>query len=181
MNFILINIRKGQNHAIIRYNSVIITFREGESAMAARNSAKALVYHEGRILLNRCMSRFGEYYALPGGGQKNGELLTEAVKRELKEETGLSVKPIRMCAIYECISQRRSDENNHKLYCIFLCSLADEKAVSPTEPDACQIDQQWVPLEEIRHINLFPRIVRNNIGRMIKSRETLYLGSERKK
>ena len=37
-----------------------------------RNSAKAIVLHEGRILVNRCVSRFGTYYALPGGGQKNG-------------------------------------------------------------------------------------------------------------
>ena len=149
--------------------------------MQVRNSAKALVYHEGCILLNRCISRFGEYYALPGGGQNPGELLTEAVTRELREETGLSVKPVRMCGIYECISPPGRDNSTHKLYCIFLCELTDEKALPPTEPDACQIDQRWVPLEDIRKINLFPRTIRNNISRMIQSRHTIYLGSERKK
>ena len=61
--------------------------------MAIRNSAKAIVIDRGRILLNRCTSRFGEYYALPGGGQNPGETLIETVKRELLEETGYEVNP----------------------------------------------------------------------------------------
>lgn len=35
-----------------------------------RSTAKAIILHEGRILLNRCAdSRNGTYYALPGGGR----------------------------------------------------------------------------------------------------------------
>ena len=56
--------------------------------MSARNSAKGLVIHNGKLLVNKCISRFGEYYALPGGGQHTGEMLGETVKRELLEETG---------------------------------------------------------------------------------------------
>ena len=56
--------------------------------MSARNSAKGLVIHNGKLLVNRCVSRYGEYYALPGGGQHTGEMLSETVRRELLEETG---------------------------------------------------------------------------------------------
>jgi len=146
-----------------------------------RNSAKAIVFEKNRILLNRCVSRFGEYYALPGGGQKPGELLTEAVRRELREETGLSVEPVRLCGVYECISGGRNNADGHKLYCIFLCRLTDEAPLAPTELDAYQIDQKWVPLEEIAGVNLFPRAIRDAIPRMIESSETIYLGSERKR
>ena len=62
--------------------------------MPVRNSAKAIVVHDGKILVNRCISKFGEYYALPGGGQHTGEMLNETVKRELLEETGLQVTNI---------------------------------------------------------------------------------------
>ena len=30
--------------------------------MSARNSAKAIVLHNGKILVNRCISKYGEYY-----------------------------------------------------------------------------------------------------------------------
>ena len=51
----------------------------------------------GKLLVNRCTSRFGEYYALPGGGQREGgETLLEAVRRELLEETGYRVLPMRL-------------------------------------------------------------------------------------
>ena len=56
--------------------------------MSARNSAKAVVINNGKLLVNRCHSRFGEYFTLPGGGQRTGEMLTETVRRELLEETG---------------------------------------------------------------------------------------------
>ena len=46
-----------------------------------RNSAKAILLHDGKILVNRCVSRFGEYYALPGGGQKSGETRMELLDR----------------------------------------------------------------------------------------------------
>ena len=69
--------------------------------MPVRNSAKALVLHEGKILVNRCTSRFGDYYALPGGGQREGETLLEAVRRELLEETGFRVVPLRLSGLYE--------------------------------------------------------------------------------
>ena len=83
--------------------------------MSARNSAKAIVLSRGKILVNRCVSRFGEYYALPGGGQRTGEMLTETVRRELLEETGYTVTPIRLSGIYERISEGREDGANHKI------------------------------------------------------------------
>jgi len=51
------------------YNKYIADLWKGMRILSVRNSAKAIVLHEGKILVNRCVSRFGEYYALPGGGQ----------------------------------------------------------------------------------------------------------------
>ena len=85
--------------------------------MSARNSAKAVVINNGKLLVNRCRSRFGDYYTLPGGGQRTGEMLPETVKRELLEETGYSVTPIRLSGIYERLSGAREDGQNHKIGC----------------------------------------------------------------
>jgi len=144
-----------------------------------RNSAKAIVIHEGKMLVNRCSSRFGEYYALPGGGQHSGEMLHETVKRELLEETGYSVVPLRLSGIYERISENHGDGIGHKIYFIFLCKLGSEKRLQPTETDRFQIGMEWVDLKEIRHRNLFPRAIRDNINSLIGYGETIFIGSEK--
>ena len=110
--------------------------------MPVRNSAKALVLHEGKILVNRCTSRFGDYYALPGGGQREGETLLEAVRRELLEETGFRVVPLRLSGLYERVCENRADGASHKLYFIFLCHLAEEQGGAPTERDRFQVGME---------------------------------------
>ena len=147
--------------------------------MSVRNSAKAIVVHEGKILVNRCVSRFGEYYALPGGGQHTGEMLSETVRRELLEETGYSVVPMRLSGIYERISEGRRDGNSHKIYFIFLCRLASEERQKPTETDRFQIGYEWIDIHEIQRRNLFPRAIRDNIAGLIGHGETIFIGSEK--
>lgn len=133
------------------------------------------------MLVNRCTSRFGEYYALPGGGQRDGEMLNETVKRELLEETGYSVIPLRLSGIYERINEGRSDGNAHKIYFIFLCKLASDVRKPPTETDCFQIGMEWVDISEIRYRNLFPRAIRDNISALIGYGETIFIGSEKER
>jgi 8-oxo-dGTP diphosphatase len=149
--------------------------------LAVRNSAKGIVLDGDRILLNKCKSRLGAYYALPGGGQHTGETLPEAVTRELLEETGIAVRPIRMAGVYEQITAGRGSGSDHKMYFIFLCELTGERRVVPTERDAYQVDCEWMSLDRAEKCRLFPRAVRDNLRRMILSEHTLYLGSARKK
>src|SRR5687768_8900235 len=49
---------------------------------APRNSAKALIVKDGRILVIRKKVGTELWYLLPGGGQEKGETLHEALKRE---------------------------------------------------------------------------------------------------
>ena len=147
--------------------------------MAIRNSAKALILHDGKLLLNRCVSRLGIYYALPGGGQHDGELLTEAVRREVMEETGLTVEPMRMSAIFERVSEGRDGSVAHKMYFVFLCRyLSEVPQTEPVERDAYQTGMEWVPLEKVKKANLFPRVIRDNLSALLDMGETIYLGSD---
>lgn len=147
----------------------------------ARNSAKAIVLSRGKILVNRCASRFGEYLALPGGGQRKGEMLTETVRRELLEETGYTVTPLRLSGIYERISEGREDGMCHKIYFIFLCRLEDVDRRKPSEKDRFQIGSEWIDLQAARSANLFPRAIRDNLSGLTGYGETLFLGSEKEK
>ena len=147
--------------------------------MSARNSAKAIVLKDGKMLVNRCISKFGEYYALPGGGQHTGEMLGETVRRELLEETGYSVVPLRLSGIYERISEGRRDGNSHKIYFIFLCRLESVERKTPTETDRFQIDCEWIDVRQAHRKNLFPRAIRDSLSGLIGHGETIFIGSEK--
>lgn len=152
---------------------------KGMNAVSVRNSAKAIVIDGDKILVNRCLSRFGEYYALPGGGQRTGEMLHETVRRELLEETGYAVAPLRLSGIYERISEGRSEGNSHKVYFIFLCRLTGEARRVPTETDRCQISSEWINLRDVQRLNLFPRAIRDNLPALTGYGETIFIGSEK--
>lgn len=158
---------------------VLYLFYKGVSALSARNSAKAVVINNGKLLVNRCRSRFGEYYTLPGGGQRTGEMLTETVRRELLEETGYSVTPLRLSGIYERVNCGRDDGQCHKIYFIFLCRLNSGERIEPSETDRYQIGTDWIPLREAPGRNLFPRAIRDNLRSLTGYGETIYIGSEK--
>ena len=149
--------------------------------MSARNSAKAVVINNGKLLVNRCHSRFGEYFTLPGGGQRTGEMLTETVRRELLEETGYSVTPLRLSGIYERVSMGRDEGQCHKIYFIFLCKLDSGEKLEPTETDRFQTGTDWIPLREAGARNLFPRAIRDNLRSLTGYGETIYIGSEKER
>lgn len=60
-------------------------------AMYLRNSVKAIIVEDGKILCIKCKDDWGFFYLLPGGGQEPGETLPDALTRECLEEIGTKV------------------------------------------------------------------------------------------
>ena len=64
----------------------------------------ALIFDRNRILM---VERGGEplkgWWSIPGGLVETGESLTDAIRREVREETGLDVRPLTMLQIFERI------------------------------------------------------------------------------
>jgi len=92
--------------------------------------AFAIIFDEhGRVLL--CHRRDFDAWNLPGGGIENGELPTEAVIREVKEETGLEVEVKRLVGVY---GKRDRDE----LVFSFICSPIGGSLSATDESSECQ-------------------------------------------
>ena len=58
----------------------------------------ALIFDEGRILLGH--RRDIDWWNLPGGGMEAGETVDEALRREVREETGLEVEVEQLVGVY---------------------------------------------------------------------------------
>jgi len=151
--------------------------------MGVRSTVKAIVLHDGKVLLNRCFDKNnGTYFSLPGGGQQQGEAMAEALKRECLEETGYSVELVRFAALMEeiCLDPFILEyyaEYAHKMLHVFVCVLASDTVVVPTETDESQVAIEWVDLSSIPSINLLPKQVKAYFSAITDGTCPLYLGT----
>lgn len=152
--------------------------------MAIRVGIKALIVRDGRILLNRCRRRDKfTYYTLPGGGQRQYESVMQALEREIREETGLSIRPLHMAAMCEEIttdlkSRAQSPDYTHRLTLIFAAKPLDDVSAAPEHPDSEMQCSEWVALEQADELNLYPRPLRRHIKEALCANGALWLGTD---
>jgi ADP-ribose pyrophosphatase YjhB (NUDIX family) len=127
-----------------------------------RNSAKALIVHESKLLVTRNRDLFGEFYLLPGGGQNHGETLEKALMRECLEELGAQIKVLDLVLIREYLSANHEfaeiDQNIHQIEFMFACELLEQvNTRATTEPDAMQTGVEWLPIAKLEDYRLYPK------------------------
>lgn len=126
-----------------------------------RNSAKALIIENDRILCTRNQDLLGEFYLLPGGGQHHGETLQQAVIRECLEEIGARVEVGNLLFIREYISANHElaeyDDSIHQIEFMFACTLLEPAGTNPgSEIDAMQTGIEWLPIATLEKMRFYP-------------------------
>lgn len=129
-----------------------------------RVRVSAILRWHGRILLCRHEKRGSEHWLLPGGGVRSGESLTQALQRELREETGLvrdgDELPVEgPVAIVDSISPERSLWSKHVVHIIFAGDL-DGSLTGVISHDTAVSGHRLFDVEDLDGLALHPPIAR---------------------
>ncbi|MCD6484026.1 MAG: NUDIX domain-containing protein [Candidatus Odinarchaeota archaeon] len=105
-----------------------------------------VIIHENKVLLVKLNYGYARgKWVIPGGLVECGETLQEAIVREIKEETGLVVKPIGIVGIRALV---RKSDNLTDVYCTFVCQLESSPNSISVQQSELE-DVKWFSLDEI--------------------------------
>jgi len=80
------------------------------------------------LLVERGGKPLKGYWSLPGGLVEPGEPLEDAVRREVKEETGLEIEPMRLFEIFQRIMRdRKGRVEYHYVLADYVCKVLGGK------------------------------------------------------
>lgn len=98
--------------------------------------AGAFMFNEkGEVLLVKSPKWYGKYIC-PGGHIEIGESFEDAVKREVKEETGLEVYDIKPLSVHNCVFSKEFYKKKHIVLLDFTCKAKPGKIVLNDEAEA---------------------------------------------
>ena len=110
-------------------------------------AVSAAIVRDGKLLVvRRARAPAHGLYTLPGGVVEVGETLTEAVAREVHEETGMTVEPVALAGYREALV--RDAQERVERHFVILCFAAHWRAGEPVLNE--ELDEaRWIDPAEL--------------------------------
>ena len=120
-----------------------------ETYSKTRAGSRAVVVRDGSILLSH--ETIPGWWLIPGGGMKEGETPEACCIREVEEETGFIVKPLRQfLTLYEYYEEYRYISH------YFVCWITGTGQMRLTDAEKRRgLEPEWIPLEDA--VGIFSR------------------------
>jgi 8-oxo-dGTP diphosphatase len=111
----------------------------------------AVLMHEGRLVLVRHRAGSSTYHLLPGGGVEVGETLSDALGREVFEETGLRYRLVRPLFLSDTIDPAGG---RHIINITFLGEIVGGDIRPPADDPRVEavelVDPEALPVMDLR-------------------------------
>jgi 8-oxo-dGTP diphosphatase len=129
---------------------------ESSAPRVQRTGAYALILDEDRVLLSRYAGT--GRWSLPGGGIDHGEQPVEALHREVREETGLTLRRPRLLGVDSIrFTGRAPDgrlEDFHGVRIIYGGRVCSDAAPEVLEVDGTTDAVAWIRLDELERTEI---------------------------
>ena len=120
-----------------------------ETFTKTREGSRGVVVRDGMILLSHELE--SGWWLVPGGGLENGETPEQCCVREIEEETGVIVRPVKhFLTLYEYYEEYRYIDY------YFVCEAVGRGEMRLTEAERKRgVTPEWLPLQEA--LSIFAR------------------------
>ena len=110
-------------------------------------AVSAAIVRDGKVLIvRRARNPALNLYTLPGGAVETGETLTDAARREVREETALEVEPVGLAGHREVIV--RDAQGHIERHFVIMCYAARWRAGEVVLNDELD-DARWIEPAEL--------------------------------
>lgn len=123
----------------------------------ARNSSRAVIVKDDKVLMIERYKNSRHYYVFPGGGIDEGEAPEETVVRELQEELGLEIHEPKLIYTLE--------EDAGTQYFYLVKEYAGEPVIGGEEKERSDENNVYLPgwfdISSLKGLDIWPELIDN--------------------
>ena len=130
----------------------VVKKHDGSYPNHPRVAVGAIVFKENKVLLVlRGKPPAENLWSIPGGRVKLGETLQGAAEREIKEETGLTIRAREPVCTFDAVE--RNDKGDIRFHYVIVDLLADYVR-GELRPGDDAIDVRWVSSMDVKNLEI---------------------------